>query len=103
MSFTKFFLCSSVGLLFLACGGGSDPSKLFSIQLDGKKKEFQNNEVVGVQINNKKGAEIKSVTYSIDDEVIDLDNDKIRFDVVKLGLFTIPSITWSEWKLDELR
>ena len=85
MSFTKFFLCSSVGLLFLACGGGSDPSKLFSIQLDGNKKEFQNNEVVGVQIDNKKGAEIKSITYSIDDEVIDLDNDKIRFDVVKLG------------------
>lgn len=85
MSLAKFFIFSSFSLLFLACGGKTNPAKLFRIQLEGNKREFQRNEVVGIRIDNKQDVVIDNVTYSIDGKTLAVEEEKITLDIDKLG------------------
>ncbi|MEX0315330.1 MAG: glutaminyl-peptide cyclotransferase [Allomuricauda sp.] len=72
-------------LFFLGCGGDTDPSKLFSIELEGKQNKFQQNQEVGIAIKNKKDIEIGSISYFLDGKALPLSNGKIKLDVPTLG------------------
>jgi glutamine cyclotransferase len=85
MSPTKFFIFSCLSLLILACGGEASPSKLFSIELEGNKKVFKRNEVVGVSVKSKKDIVPDNVSYSIDGAPLAVENDKIILDIGQLG------------------
>ncbi len=84
---TMVKILSSLCLLvfFLGCGGNADPSKLFSIELEGKQSKFQQNQEVGVAIKNKKNIEIEAIIYSIDGKTLPLSNGKIKLDMPTLG------------------
>lgn len=71
--------------MFLACGGKTNPSKLFSIQLEGNKKEFRKNEVVRVKIDNKNNVDISKITFTVDGSVVSISDDQIKLDIDKLG------------------
>ena len=72
--------------IFIACGSGNQKaSSLFEIKLaENAKKVNQNNEV-GININNKKQKEIESVIYSIDGVEIPINNNKLLINVPTLG------------------
>ncbi len=72
-------------LFFLGCGGSSDPSKLFDIQLEGRKNQFHKNQEVGVAIKNKKNLEIDNIQYFIDGELLEQNGNKISLSTKKLG------------------
>ncbi|UJH67564.1 glutaminyl-peptide cyclotransferase [Allomuricauda sp. SCSIO 65647] len=81
----KILHSSIILLFFLACGGEKDPAKLFDIQLEGNKKKFQKNQTVAVVLKNKKDLPVEKVEYSIDGKTLALHDDKITFDIEKLG------------------
>ena len=81
----KSFIFSLLALLFIACGESTDTTKLFDIQLEGKKKEFQKNDRVGIAIKNKKDVTISKIEYFIDDKLLPVTDGKIILDVDKLG------------------
>lgn len=72
-------------LFFMACGGETDPTKLFEIQLEGNKKKFSQNEKVGIALQNKKDLVISNITYTIDGKTLPLVGNRITLDIDKLG------------------
>lgn len=73
-------------LLFMACGGDNiQPQDLFAINLDGGKSEFQQNESIGISLDNKQEKTIQSVTYSIDGRELSLQGNKTELDIPTLG------------------
>ena len=77
-------------LIFIACGSGNTSgSSLFEIKLEGNKSTFQQNQTVGIAIKNKKEKTISSITYSIDDELLQLSNNKISLNIPTLGNKTL--------------
>ena len=77
-------------LLFMACGSGNTkPTSLFEIQLEGNKTDFQQHETVGVAIKNKKDKSITSVSYAIDGKALEVNGNKITFDLTTLGNKTL--------------
>lgn len=68
-----------------SCGSTSDASKFFEIELEGRKKEFQKGQRVGVAIKNKKDKEITRVEYVLDGQRISVENGKLALNIVKLG------------------
>lgn len=72
-------------LFFLGCGGEKDSDKLFSIQLEGNKKKYQQNQLVGVAIKNKKDIQISNVQYFMDGQELPLSNGKLKLDLQTLG------------------
>jgi glutamine cyclotransferase len=68
-----------------SCGNGEDPSKFFEIQLEGRKKQVQNGDVLGVAIKNKKEKDIQKVTYFLEGKEIEVINGKITFSSPTLG------------------
>ncbi len=85
MDLTKFFVFSCLTLLFLACGGESNPAKLFSIEIEGNKSEFKNNQVIGLSVKSRKDIVPDKVTYSIDGKILPRENDKITLTTDRLG------------------
>ena len=85
MNLAKFLIIGGITLLFHACGGTSNPSKFFSIRLEGNKKVFAKNQSIGIGIDNKKNIDISKVTYSIDGKILTAENDRITLDIDKLG------------------
>ncbi len=85
MSLTKFFVFSSITLLFLACGGEKNPAKFFSLEIEGNKNEFTKNQLIGVKIKSKKDIVPDRITYSIDGAVLPHDQDKIALNIDRLG------------------
>jgi glutamine cyclotransferase len=85
MSLTKFFVFSGITLLFLACGGETNPARLFSIEIEGNKSEFKKNQVIGLSVKSKKDIVPDKVTYSIDGNILPQENDKITLKVDRLG------------------
>lgn len=82
----RFFTISSFLMLFMACGGGNQKaSSLFDIQLEGNKKKFQQNETIGLSINNKKDIVIDKITYSIDGKELKIVDNKAKLSVETLG------------------
>lgn len=80
-----FLILITVTCLLTACGSTSDATKLFSIDLEGKNNKFQNGDLVGVALQNKKNKTITNVKYSIDGEEIIENNGKLSLTAQKLG------------------
>lgn len=78
-----FFLLTT--FLVDSCSNNENPAKLFEIQLEGKKKEFQNGDKVGIAIKNKKEKEIKNVTYWLQGKEITPINGKVTLTATTLG------------------
>ncbi|MFS4491514.1 glutaminyl-peptide cyclotransferase [Maribacter sp. 2308TA10-17] len=86
----KILFSTTFFLLFMACGGGSsEPQDLFAIQLEGNKKQFQQNEIVGIRLINKQDKTIQGVSYSIDGKEIVLENNQVVLDIPTLGNKTL--------------
>ena len=81
-----FFLAT---LLVDSCGNPENPAKWFEIQLEGKKKQFQNGDVVGIAIKNKKGRTIQKTSYYLDDKELEQKNGKISITSPTLGSKTL--------------
>ena len=75
--------------LINSCGDSEKPSKLFEIQLEGKRKQIKNGDILGVAIENKKEKAIKSITYSLNGEEMVLNDGKITFNATTLGNKTL--------------
>jgi len=77
----------------MACGGNNtDPLLLFDISLDGNKTQFQQNESVGISINNKEDKNIDKVSYSVDGKQLPVTNNAIVLDIETLGNKTIKAV-----------
>ncbi|NKI32526.1 glutaminyl-peptide cyclotransferase [Croceivirga thetidis] len=74
-----------LSLILISCGSTADASNFFAIELEGKKKEFQKGEKVGVAIKNKKEKTINKVEYELDGQAIVIENGKLTLDSQKLG------------------
>lgn len=85
MNSLKLIAYSSIALFVLACGGEKNPSRFFNIRIDGNKQQFQVNESIAVDINNKSDKIIEGVTYSIDGKELPLNNNEITLNIAKLG------------------
>lgn len=93
MNTLKFLTISIPLLLFVACGGGNtSTSSLFEIQLEGNKKQFQQNETISIDLINKKGKTIDKVTYFIDGKELHAENNKLSLNVDKLGNKVIKAV-----------
>ena len=68
-----------------SCGNSENPAKFFELQLEGRKKQFQNGDVVGIAIKNKKEKDIKKVSYFLEGEEIEAINGKITLESQTLG------------------
>jgi len=89
MNSFKLNLLFIIPLFFLACDGTNNPSKLFQIELEGNKTEFQKNQVVGISVKNLKNKDIEQITYKLDNEELALNNNKITLDQTELGAKTL--------------
>lgn len=72
-------------LFFMGCGGGTDPAKLFAIQLEGNGNKFQQNQEVGIALKNKKDIEISSVSYRLDGQELSMTDGKVKLNAETLG------------------
>lgn len=89
----KIFFSTTFFLLFMACGGDNvQPQDLFAINIDKGKSQFQQNESVGISLNNKQDKTIESITYSIDGTELSLQDDKIKLDIPTLGNKTLKAV-----------
>ena len=83
----KLFSITGALLFFLGCGGSADPAKHFSIQLE--NKAIQQNQQIGVALKNKKDIEISGLHYYLDGKELPVENGKITMDVPTLGNKTL--------------
>ncbi|WP_437395223.1 glutaminyl-peptide cyclotransferase [Flagellimonas lutimaris] len=83
----KLFSITGALLFFLGCGGSADPAKHFSIQLE--NKAIQQNQQVGVALKNKKDIGISDLHYYLDGKELPVENGKITMDVPTLGNKTL--------------
>ena len=83
----KLFSITGALLFFLACGGSADPAKHFSIQLE--NKAIQQNQQVGVALKNKKDIEFSDLHYYIDGKELPVENGKLTLDLPTLGNKTL--------------
>jgi len=83
----KLFSITGALLFFLGCGGSADPAKHFSIQLE--NKAIQQNQQVGVALKNKKDIGISDLHYYLDGKELSVENGKITMDVPTLGNKTL--------------
>ena len=74
----KLFFATGALLFFLACGGNADPAKHFSIQLE--NKAIQQNQQLGVALKNKKDIEISDLRYYIDGKEMPVENGKLTIE-----------------------
>ncbi len=89
----KFFFSTIFFILFMACGGdNAEPKDLFAIKLDSNKSQFQQNESIGIGLNNKQGKTIVSVRYSIDGKELPVTNSNITLDIPTLGNKTLKAM-----------
>lgn len=80
---SKLFSITGALLFFLGCGGSADPAKNFSIQLE--NKSIQQNQQLGVALKNKKDLEISDLHYYIDGKELAVENGKLTLDLPTLG------------------
>jgi len=86
MTYFKPFFISTLVLLFMACGSGNQkPSSLFEIVLEGNTSSIKQNDALGVTIKNLKDKTIEKIVYTVDDSEMPVTENKIKFDIPKLG------------------
>ncbi len=85
----KFFFCSALLSLFMACGGDNSPASLFEIKLASGQQQFQQNQSIAIHLENKKQKSISNVTYSIDGKQLPVNDGKITLNMPHLGDKTI--------------
>ncbi len=85
MSPLKFVIFSFLSLLFLACGGEKDPSKLFQIELSDRKNTFAQNDTVLLRIKNRKDLSIEKVSFSINGQTLPYADGAIVLNTPSLG------------------
>ncbi len=83
----KLFSITGALLFFLGCGESADPAKYFSIQLE--NKSIQQNQQLGVALKNKKDIEISDLHYYIDGKELVVENGKLTLDLPTLGNKTL--------------
>ncbi|MBA4744159.1 MAG: glutaminyl-peptide cyclotransferase [Muricauda sp.] len=83
----KLFSITGALLFFLGCGGSADPAKHFSIQLE--NKNIQQNQQVGVTLKNKKDIEISDLRYYMDGKELPVENGKLTLGLPTLGNKTL--------------
>ena len=89
--------------LFSSCGNGHPKSTLlFEIQLEGDKNQLQQNESIGISIQNAKEKNIDKVTYSIDGQELHVANNKVMLDIPTLGNKTLKAAIKYEGNLVEV-
>ncbi|MBT8321366.1 MAG: glutaminyl-peptide cyclotransferase [Eudoraea sp.] len=84
MSFLKF-LIGTFALLFLACGGEQDPSKIYQIELAGKSNSLKPDDTIKVLVKDKEGNAVPGVSYSINGQKLPQTADKLVFNLPDLG------------------
>ncbi|WP_086476481.1 glutaminyl-peptide cyclotransferase [Arenibacter amylolyticus] len=89
MNLFKVNLLFLIPLFFMACGGQTDPSKLFEIQLEENQTAFQKNQEVHISIENKKNKKIDQVTYYINQDELAVNDNRLKLDIPQLGAKTI--------------
>jgi len=92
MNLIKFCIPLIIATLFLACEGETKPKRLFEIELAGKSNEFRNQESVTVSIKNKKGKAIDKVSYSIDGNILDVNENNLSLNIERLGLKVLKAV-----------
>lgn len=85
---------SSLGLLF-SCGE-SDLSKSFSLEFEKGAKKIQQQESVGVRLNNRSDLPVDSVAYFLEGDPITLTDGKITFSDPVLGTKHLEAHVFSE-------
>jgi len=86
---TATFLLALIG----SCGSGNTPtSELFTIQLEGNKTEFNQNDKVGISLKNLKNIPVENITYSIDDEEAIVKDKVLDLSSLKLGSKKIKAV-----------
>ncbi|MEC3966558.1 glutaminyl-peptide cyclotransferase [Flagellimonas halotolerans] len=83
----KLFSITGALLFFLGCGGSADSAKHFSIQLE--NKNIQQNQQVGVTLKNKKDIEISDLRYYMDGKELPVENGKLTLGLPTLGNKTL--------------
>ncbi len=79
-------MLSFLAIVLTNCGGSTTATaQLFKIQLDAAKNDFKNGQQVGITIENKKQKTIDQVTYSIDGEILPLQDDTVTLNAKALG------------------
>ena len=76
-------------IFLIACGGTSDATQLFDIQIEGQKKQYQIGQTVNIAIRNKENLPIDNISYAVDGQELKVENGKINFDMEKLGSKTL--------------
>ncbi|MDO6491509.1 MULTISPECIES: glutaminyl-peptide cyclotransferase [unclassified Cellulophaga] len=90
MKTLKLLTYSTLTVLLFSCGGANTPaSSLFEIQITGKKAKFNQNETVDINLKNKKNKTINAITYTIDGEKVEVNNNKLVLNSKKVGNKTI--------------
>ncbi|MEH6679980.1 MAG: glutaminyl-peptide cyclotransferase [Sediminicola sp.] len=87
-----YVLPCTLALLHVSCGGGNSASKLFELQLEGDRTEFQQGSDLGISISNPKQKTIDNISYKLDGDPVDVQNGKINLDVVRLGNKTLSAM-----------
>ena len=86
MQFIRFFTISTFLIFFMACGDGNeDPATLFSIKIEGNKKQFKKNETIKLSINNKKKKTLDKIVYSINGKVLEINDNEVKLSIKTLG------------------
>ncbi|WP_373517984.1 glutaminyl-peptide cyclotransferase [Pricia sp.] len=85
MNCLKYFSCSILLTLFMACGGDNSPTSLFEIELPNNQKSFAQNESISIGVKNKKEKTLGEITYSIDGKELPMSDGTISLDVPHLG------------------
>ncbi|WP_339709938.1 glutaminyl-peptide cyclotransferase [uncultured Kriegella sp.] len=85
MNTFKHLIFGSLLILFMACGGNKDAASFFTIQLEGNKTQFQQNETITIGLGNKKNKVINKVEYAIDGKKLPVTNDKVQLNMPQLG------------------
>lgn len=102
MSYLKLLYSGFLIAVISSCGSGNQkPSTLFTIVVEGDKTSLQQGDRLGVSIKNLKEKDIQHVVYSIDETTLEVDGDKLIFNVQKLGNKTLTaSITYDAKTVD---
>ncbi|TVZ10208.1 glutamine cyclotransferase [Cellulophaga sp. RHA_52] len=98
MKTLKFLTYSAITILLISCGGANTPaSKLFEIQITGKKAKFHQNETVDITVKNKKNKTINAVSYTLDGEKVNVKDNKLVLKTEKVGKKTVTAeITYDD-------